>query len=35
MKANGTALGLGLAAAAVVMGGILFYLRGRYGRSAA
>lgn len=34
MKANGTALGLGLAAAAVVMGGILFYLRGRYGRSA-
>jgi uncharacterized membrane protein YdjX (TVP38/TMEM64 family) len=35
MKANGTALGLGLAGAAVVMGGILFYLRTRYGRSAA
>lgn len=34
MKANGTALGLGLAAAALVMGGVLFYLRGRYGRSA-
>ena len=34
MKANGTALGLGLAAAALVMGGVLFYVRGRYGRSA-
>ena len=34
IKANGTALGLGLAAAALVMGGVLFYLRGRYGRSA-
>jgi membrane protein YqaA with SNARE-associated domain len=34
MKAHGTALGLGLAAAALMMGGILFYLRGRYGRSA-
>ena len=35
MKAHGTTLGLGLAAAALVMGGVLFYLRGRYGRSAA
>ena len=34
MKTHGTALGLGLAAAALVMGGVLFYLRGRYGRIA-
>jgi membrane protein YqaA with SNARE-associated domain len=34
MQAHGTALGLGLAAAALVMGGVLFYLRGRYGRIA-
>jgi membrane protein YqaA with SNARE-associated domain len=34
MKTHGTALGLGLAAAALVMSGVLFYLRGRYGRIA-
>lgn len=34
MKAHGTTLGIGLAAAALVMGGILYYLRRRYGRSA-
>jgi membrane protein YqaA with SNARE-associated domain len=34
MKTHGTALGLGLAAAALVMGGVLFYLRARYGRIA-
>ncbi|HET9703561.1 MAG TPA: VTT domain-containing protein [Vicinamibacterales bacterium] len=34
MKAHGTTLGIGLAAAALVMGGVLYYLRRRYGRSA-
>jgi membrane protein YqaA with SNARE-associated domain len=34
MKTHGTSLGLGLAAAALVMGGVLFYLRARYGRIA-
>ena len=34
MRAHGTTLGIGLAAAALVMGGVLYYLRRRYGRSA-
>ena len=33
-EAHGTTLGIGLAAAALVMGGVLYYLRRRYGRSA-
>ena len=35
MKAHGTELGLGLAAAAVVMGAIMLWLRRRYGTAAA
>lgn len=34
MKAHGVALGLGLAAAAVLMGALMLFLRKRYGRSA-
>jgi membrane protein YqaA with SNARE-associated domain len=35
MKENGTVLGLGLAAAALVMGGLMLFLRKRYGTAAA
>jgi hypothetical protein len=35
MRENGSVLGLGLAAAALLMGGLMLFLRKRYGTAAA